>query len=292
MSLGKGRAEAITPAHMASMADDMGCHPADLEAIAQVESGGFGWFRNGQIKILPEPHKFYSELPKAKRAQALKLGLATRSYKETKASGHYKRMTGPGPRYKLLQRMIDYDAKAAYRAISVGTYQMMGFNAETCGFGDAEDMFNQYVDSEVNQLRGFKAFLLDKGLKTAIQNRDFDKVELRYNGGGLKGAYAKRMRSASNKLRNGKWKNYKPGSMVAPKLAPAPEPISAPKPMPKTSTTVPEATGTGAGGVLVGVGTGLAVAWDNGLWVLVTAIGVALAAFIAFRVWKRRKQDD
>ena len=57
----------------------------------------------------------------------------------------------------------------------------------------------------------------------------------------------------------------------------------------KPNVTVPEATGAGAGGAIVAVGVGLATAWQNGLWVLLSALGAALIAFIAFRIWKRRK---
>lgn len=287
--LGKGRAEAITPAHMAALADEMGCHPADLEAIAKVESSGFGWFPNGQIKILPEPHKFDDEIPKTKRAAARKSGLATTSYKATRRSGHYKRMTSrPGPRYDFLKRMIAFDRRGAFRAISVGTYQIMGFNAELCGFRDAEAMFDAFVDSEVNQLRAFKTFLIKKGLKGAVQRGDFGKVELRYNGGGLNGAYARRMRTAARNLRRGKWKDYKPGSMQIPD---APVKNTATKQNIEDITvlsTGTEKTGAGLGAALSAVGIALATAWNNGLWVLVSAAGIALAALIIWRVLKRK----
>ncbi len=289
--LGKGRAEAITPAHMAAMADEIGCHPADLEAISRVESGGFGWFADGRIKILPEPHKFYSELPKDLRTAALNAGLATRSYKGTKASGHYKRMSGPAPRYALLQRMIAFNRRAAFRAMSVGSYQIMGFNAELCGFADAEAMFNAFCDSEVNQLRAVKTFLLKKGLKGALQRGDFDRIELKYNGGGLNGAYAKRMRAEAAKLRKGKWKDYRPGSMAVP-VPVAPGPVMAPEPVMvedvNMRSTGIEKTGAAAGAVVTTVGAGLAAAWQSGLWVLVSVIGAVLTAFIIWRVLKRR----
>ena len=69
--LGKGRAAAITDAEMAALADELGCHPADLEAIAKVESSGFGWFKGGRIKILFEKHWFYKFLTGAARSNAV-----------------------------------------------------------------------------------------------------------------------------------------------------------------------------------------------------------------------------
>lgn len=239
MMLGQGRAAAITDDDMAALAVDLGCHPATLEAIAKVESAGFGWFDDGRIKILPEPHKFDDYLPTAKREEALKRGLATASYNATKASGHYKRMTTKaGPRYEFFARMIAFDERAAYMAISVGTYQIMGFNHEVCGYPTAKAMFEGFVESEANQLRSFGLFLSDKGLRGALAREDFDQVELKYNGGGLGGSYAKRMRAEAAALKRGKWSKWPsdwPGKGKAPAQSPQPAPAPAqhaPQPVP------------------------------------------------------------
>lgn len=233
MMLGQGRAAAITDNDMAALATELGCHPATLEAIAKVESAGFGWFDDGRIKILPEPHKFDDYLPASRQAEARRLGLATTSYSATKASGHYKRMTNKaGPRYEFFARMIAFDERAAYMAISVGTYQIMGFNHEVCGYRTAKAMFEAFVESEAIQLRAFGRFLSDKGLRGALAREDFDEVELKYNGGGLGGAYAKRMRAEAAALRRGKWAKWPkdwPGKGTAPTNAqPAPAAPSAP----------------------------------------------------------------
>jgi len=228
--LGKGKAEAVSASDIAAIADELACHPADLEAIAETESGGFGWFPNGQIKILPEPHAFGDYLPKEKFARAKALGLATDDYKATKASGHYKKMTtGPGPRYALLEKQIEYDRNAAFMGMSVGKYQIMGFNHALCGYASAEAMFDAFCASEKFQLRAFANFLKKKGLVPAIRSRDFDKVEVGYNGGGQNGAYAVKMRAASAKLRAGKWAGYKPGS-IDKATEPAAKPVEATKP--------------------------------------------------------------
>lgn len=209
MMLGKGRAAAISNDDMAALARELGCHPASLEAIAEVESNGFGWFDDGRIKILPEPHKFDDYLPAARRAQARRLGLATTSYAATKASGHYKAMTnGPGPRYALFARMIAFDENAAFNAISVGRFQIMGFNHDVCGYRTAKAMFEAFVDSEANQLRAFGRFLVDKKLTDELAREDFDGIERGYNGGGLNGVYASRMRVEAAKLKRGKWAKW------------------------------------------------------------------------------------
>ena len=116
----------------------------------------------------------------------------------------------------------------------------------------------------------------------------FEKVEQRYNGGGLNGAYAKRMRIASDNLRKSKWKDYRPGAMP---VTATPATNSASKQAIEDITVLssgPEKAGAGAGAAVVAVGAGLATAWQNGLWVLVSLMGAALAAFIIWRVIKRR----
>lgn len=232
MMLGQGRAAAISNDDMAALAIELGCHPATLEAIAEVESGGFGWFDDGRIKILPEPHKFDDYLPTARRAEARRLGLATLSYAATKASGHYKRMTnGPGPRYALLDRMIAFDENAAFNAISVGRFQIMGFNHEACGYPTAKAMFEAFVDSEANQLRAFGRFLVGEGLKDELAREDFDGVERIYNGGGLNGAYAARMRAEAAKLKRGKWAKW-PHDWPGKGVTVSPPPMARPAPVP------------------------------------------------------------
>jgi hypothetical protein len=216
--LGKGRAAAIAAAEMAALADELGCHPADLEAIAEVESGGFGWYRDGRIKILFEKHWFFKLVAVALRATALKYGLARKSW-VSPSKGGYRDQKTPDQRYAILAKAIDLDREAAFASVSIGRFQIMGFNHKICGFASASAMWMKFLDSERHQLRAFANFLKSKGLIAAIRRRDFAKVEKGYNGGGLGGAYARRMKAESDKLRAGKWKNYRPGSL---KVAPAP----------------------------------------------------------------------
>lgn len=210
--LGKGRAAAITAAEMAALADELGCHPADLEAIAEVESSGFGWFKDGRIKILFEKHWFYKLVSSQKRPQAVSSGLARRSW-ISPSKGGYRDQRSADQRYRLLDAAIDIDRAAALQSISIGRFQIMGFNYRICGFGTVEEMWAAFLDSEANQLRAFGNFLKSKRLVAALRKRDFAAVEKGYNGGGLGGTYARRMKAASDKLRAGKWKHYKPGSM-------------------------------------------------------------------------------
>ena len=221
--IGKGKAVAIGASDIAMLADKLEVHPADLEAISEVESGGFGWFKDGRIKILFEKHQFYKRLDGSTRNKAVRAGLARRIWISPK-NGGYKEQSNSNARYNILEKAIAYDEEAAYQSASIGRYQIMGFNYGICGFISAKHMFINFVESEAHQLRAFSNFLKGNSLVPAIRRRDFEKIETVYNGGGLNGVYAKRMERASNRLRAGKWKGYVPGllSPTPEKIAPTP----------------------------------------------------------------------
>lgn len=210
MTLGKGRAEAIGDRDIALLSDELRVHPADLEAVSIVESRGFGWFADGRMKMLFEKHWFYKLVDRDMRTAAVRAGLARRKWISPKRGG-YKEQKSSAQRYKILAAAIAMDKEAAYQSISMGQFQIMGFNHKICGFRFAKQMFEEFVDSEVNQLRAFANFLKNKNLVTAIRQRDFEHVEGVYNGGGLGGSYARKMRRESDALRAGKWKYYEPG---------------------------------------------------------------------------------
>jgi hypothetical protein len=238
MMLGQGRAAAIDNNDIAALAIELKCHPADLEAIAEVESNGFGWFPDGRMKILNEKHWFYKLIDPAKRDKAVNAGLARKNWISPKKGGYADQATAD-QRYAVLKAAIALDEEAAFQSISMGRFQIMGFNYHLCGFTSAKNMWVEFLDDEANQLKAFANFLIGKKLVPAIQAGNFETVETVYNGGGLEGVYAKKMREAAQRLRAGKWRQWPgnwPGrelSSEKPKiiLAAAPvEPLPAPKP--------------------------------------------------------------
>jgi hypothetical protein len=211
--LGFGTATAITDTDMALLADELDCHPANLEAIAMVESQGFGWFKDGRMKILDEKHWFYKLVDPSQRKRAVTLGLARKKWVSPK-NGGYKDQATADQRYNILAKQIEIDPSAAFSSISMGKFQIMGFNHKICGYISPGSMFHSFLESEVNQLAAFANFLKGKGLVNALRNGDFETVEFVYNGGGLGGTYARRMREAARDLRDGKWSDYTRGSRL------------------------------------------------------------------------------
>ncbi len=271
--LGKGRAEAITKEDIARLADELACHPAELEAIDIVESSGFGWFKDGRIKILNEKHWLYKLTSGKIRAKCVAAGVARKRWISPKQGG-YKDQSTAGARYDILQRGIAIAGDKAVEAISMGRYQIMGFNYKICGFSSAGAMFKAFCDSEANQLRAFGNFLrgkglakvLTKGLARPLTLAEFRQVENVYNGGGLNGAYAKRMQREAAILRAGKWRHFKPGQSGLPADMRKVEPVPRPK---------PESTAPGRAGAAVAA--------------MIVAVAGAIGGFIWFKVLRRKK---
>lgn len=293
---GRGLALAADKWAIARAAREHQWHPADLGGIKVVESGSFGWFRNGQIKILPEPHVFRRRLPERLRAKAIRQGLATRGFRATKASGHYKSMRGPKPRYDLLNKMIQFCLKhnkgmvgPAYMSVSIGDFQIMGFHWKALGFKSAKNMFDQFCASQTVQINAFVKLLLQMGLKQAIRDRNFARVETVYNGGGLNGAYARRMKRESDILRRTVWKDW-PNMQIPDAVEPTgkvKDPIE--EQVKKVTKGVGGATGAASTGEAAVGATGFP--WET---VLGVGLGIAVVCVIAYFAYGavRDRLDD
>ncbi len=251
--LGKGAAKALEPDDFGNLAKELACHPANLEAIANVESRGFGWFKDGRIKILFEKHIFYKQLRgkanQAKRAKAIRLGLARRRF-ISPSRGGYKDQRGASSRYKLLKMAMEIDEAAALKSISMGTYQIMGFNYEVCGFESVRHMWGSFLDGERAQLEAFANFLKSRKLVQAIRDGNFALVEKRYNGGGLKGRYARQMAIQADKLRSDKWANWGEESLEVIDHPLECHPVDNPNPLAKSRTMKGGAIGVAGGATM------------------------------------------
>lgn len=308
--LGKGKAAAITDKDIALLADTLEVHPAVLEAVSAVESGGFGWFNDGRMKILFEKHWFYKLTSGAIRGKAVNAGLARKNW-ISPSKGGYKDQKSAGQRYSLLQKAIDLDEEAAYQSISMGRYQIMGFNHDICGFLSAKGMFGAFVESEAHQLGAFANFLKSKDLVRSLQSLDWARVERLYNGGGLNGRYARKMESAYRKLLAGKWADYKMGHALAeqekelaaeiepqaPPIKPA-EPVPAPpvsKPPKEVETALDDADkplvkSKTAWGSIVAMGSSVLSqigGFDKDIQYIL--IGIAVAAGVYILIDRKRK---
>jgi peptidoglycan hydrolase-like protein with peptidoglycan-binding domain len=74
------------------------------------------------------------------------------------------------------------DRRAALESASWGVGQIMGFNARSAGFRDAEDMVSQMMRGENEQILGMASFMRAGGMHVHLQRRDWTAFARRYNG--------------------------------------------------------------------------------------------------------------
>lgn len=146
---------------------------AELVAVGTVETRGFGYLRDRRPLILFERHIFSRETNH-------QFDSADPAISNPKPGGY-----GPSgaPQYDRLMRAIAFNRDAALRSASWGLGQVMGFNAQTAGFADAETMVVEMMDSENAQLLAMATFINNQpGAAKALRNHDWAGFARIYNG--------------------------------------------------------------------------------------------------------------
>jgi len=145
--------------------------PVALWSVVVVETSGCGFLPDRRPDILFERHIFSRQT--GRRFDA--------SHPEISGpAGGYGR---PGAhQYKRLAEAIACDRRAALESASWGLGQVMGFNATSAGFRDAEHMVAQMMHSENEQILGMVRFMRTTGMHAALQRRDWTAFARRYNG--------------------------------------------------------------------------------------------------------------
>lgn len=195
----------------------LGAGARELRAVISVESSGSGFYADGRLKMLFEPHRFYAKLKGAKRDQAVKAGLA-----------YPKWGTKPYPKdsYPRLVQALVIDEAAALASCSWGLTQIMGENAEACGFDSPQAMVAAFAAGEAAQLRATCALMAAKGLGPALRAHNWPAVAKGWNGAQYsKNAYDKKLALAYAKASPSKVVSKVIGST---KAATAPLPSVAP----------------------------------------------------------------
>jgi hypothetical protein len=179
-----GAATPLDPADIAAEAARLGCAPAAVWAVCDVESAGSGFLPDGRPKLLFEAHVF---------------GKLT----------HHRNWAQYGPtgahQYDRLAGALALDQTAALEAASWGLFQILGANFAICGFAAVEDYVTAMCRSEADQLQAFGEFCRHNGLDRALQAQDWTRFALGYNGPAeadngydtkLAAAYQARLRAA------------------------------------------------------------------------------------------------
>jgi hypothetical protein len=169
----RGGGGKITDADIETAARDIGCEPAAVRAVAEIESSGSGFDRQGRPKILFEAH--YFERLTGARYHTSHPHLSQPDYKS--ASTYYKT-----DQWGRLKEAMTLDEDAALKSASWGKFQIMGENYAMVGWSSIRDFVLAMFDSEGQHLRAFIAFCKSLGLGKALAQHDWEKFARSYNG--------------------------------------------------------------------------------------------------------------
>jgi hypothetical protein len=188
-----GAAVRLSPGDIEKEADQLGCDPAVVRAVCDVESAGGGFLADKRPKILFEAHKFFS--------------LTGGRFGESNVSSSRwdRSLYGPGGahQYDRLAEAMELDRTAALQSASWGMFQIMGSNHKLCGFDDVESMVGTMLLSEGTHLIAFGNFCTASGASRFLASDppDFDSFARHYNGPGQVPVYSAKLAAAWRKHR-------------------------------------------------------------------------------------------
>lgn len=164
----KGAAAPLSARALEAAADQLGCEPAAMRAVWEVESAGRGFRDDGTLERRFEPH----HMPGSDLGwrDSFKIGFARREH--------------------LFAEAYARNPTAALRATSFGAPQIMGFNAQAAGYGTVEQMVRSMAESEDEHVRAFVRLIQAWGLQPALIALDWRAFARRYNGPGQVDRYA------------------------------------------------------------------------------------------------------
>ena len=164
---------------------------AAIKAVAEVESRGDGFFTDGRPKILFEAHIFGSRTKHK----------YTDSHPHISSRRWNKALYKGGVReYERLNEAIQLDKNAALKSASWGKFQVMGFNAELCGWPDVATFVDDMYKDENQHLKSFIGFIKANKLVKHLQNKNWAAFAKAYNGPAYaQNQYDKKMEAAYKK---------------------------------------------------------------------------------------------
>lgn len=163
------------------VAELLGCEPAALKAVQQVETGvGEVFFSPGRPAILFEGHIFWTQLKKrGSNPEDYVKGNENILYPKWE-KGHYKGGIGE---YDRLEQARKINREAADASASWGMFQIMGFNYAACGEESIESFVRSMCESEFKQLLLTANFIKKNSqMLQALQARDWAVFAKCYNG--------------------------------------------------------------------------------------------------------------
>lgn len=188
--VGEGRL--LSNEDIEKIADELSVEVAVIRAVDEVESNGKGFLDDKRPIILFERHIFSRRTKHRWDTEYPDISNPTR--------GGYGK--SGGNQYEKLYRAIKLDRQAALRSASWGRYQVMGFNAELCGWRDVENFVEDMTKSEAEHLKAFVNFCRANDLVRYLVVHDWRSFTKGYNGPGNVEEYSTKIEKAYEKYKS------------------------------------------------------------------------------------------
>lgn len=190
-----GNAKALEDGDLERVATDIGVEARAFRAIVAVEANGRPFDDRNRPMALYEPHVAYRMSSGDVRRKLVMEELAYAKW------GTKKYPKSMDERYRQIERCgIIAGNELAADATSWGMGQIMGFNAQVCGYMNAVDMVRAFAADAENQLAAMGAFILNNAsLYRALRRKDWEVVAELWNGAAYrKNNYHIKLASAYN----------------------------------------------------------------------------------------------
>ena len=171
-----GAATPLGAGDVVSVAQRLGCEPAAVWAVCDIESAGGGFLPDKRPKLLYEAHLFGRLTQHRWDATHPNISSASWDRSLYGASGAHQ--------YDRLAEAIALDRPAALQSASWGMFQIVGMNYAACGFAAVEQYVAAMCEGEAAQLAAFAAFCAHEELAALLAAKDWTHFALRYNGPG------------------------------------------------------------------------------------------------------------
>jgi LysM repeat protein len=194
--LDKYTGEKLTEADYVAAAKELGCEAEVIKAVEMVESSGSGFDTKNRPVILFERHVFSrNTVPKHKFDKSHPAISEKKRYhyekiKKIKVLEELEQDVYPNVgnmdsniefSYQRLMKAYCLDKDAALKACSWGKFQVLG-ESYSGGFSSVQEMVKAVSRNQTGQLKTFVSFAKQMHMQKMLQDKDWLKIAMRYNG--------------------------------------------------------------------------------------------------------------
>lgn len=179
----------ITQQEFKDAANIIGSDIASIKAVYEVEAAGRGYLPDGRVKILFEGHRFWKQLVKAgwhpekyNFSYPDSDNVLYQKWDKKKYKGGAFEWDRMGVAIEVC-KSLNLSPVLALNSASYGSFQIMGENAQLCGYIDSQDMLSKYNSGgEAEQLNSFVRFVKSTKLDDELRAKNWAGFAQGYNG--------------------------------------------------------------------------------------------------------------